>query len=192
MKKHTAFSCCQRSPSQHLSCAHSRHRCLPTGSGKQNSQFPVRVNKLLPEAGRPVLHQEAGEEVQELEGADAAGGGQGVERSRADHEAGAHRAEPKDLDAQPPHPGVVHQGSSEIVPAAPVPAFGLFLYPSSYLQGCRHQDKDCIQCYQQSRDNALPPKMHEGAWLGAQTDTYTACINFFFFAVPGENDELKS
>ena len=62
-------------------------------------------------------HDKAGEEVDELEGANAALSGQGPVCARADHEQRAHAQEAKDLDAQPPHHWVVHQGRGEVVPA---------------------------------------------------------------------------
>ena len=62
-------------------------------------------------------HDKAGEKVKELEGADAAGGGQGPVRARTDHEQRADADEAEDLDAQPSHHGVVHQRSREVIPA---------------------------------------------------------------------------
>ena len=82
---------------------------------------------------RAAAHQEAREEVEELEDANAAVGGERVERCCADDKAGAHRAEAKDLDAQTSHPGVVHKGSGEVVPAYPSAAFYLGTFYLSVL-----------------------------------------------------------
>lgn len=87
-------------PREDLACAHA----CGTGNKKRS--------RLLPGAIQPPrkAHDKAGEEVDELEGANAALGGQRAIRASADHEQNAHAYEPKNLDAIPAHQWVVNQG----------------------------------------------------------------------------------